>query len=359
MSKDRDFKRQHHLGPSRYDELPNYEYVAFTKKTYAPVMTIDVDAQFALSAIAQLRVIPNWIGVNAKSGHYQLISYLDRPVMGQERFSNERGRYNRVQRSLSSVLDGGDRHFARNLARNPLSANGEYSWHLVHHEAHSLDELEAAAGGSLAVEARVSTPPVSASSPRKRGTNSSSHGGVTAYRTISMGALAVSVDAMGQVMRNETIFRAGLAEARRLLSAGGPVTMRHMVDYLSWINQELGRADPRGPREMGCVIGAADSVVRYANDGSLIARGPKYSAAQRSAGGKTRAAQTRDSGLWDRIAEGGRVRGAEASRQVRAARSNDRKEEVRKLLSEGLSVADIMERTGLSRSSITRARKLD
>ena len=312
-------------------------------------MTIDVDEAFDIFRISGIGAQPNWIGVNTVSGHYQLIFYLDKPVFGR---GEERQHYNAIQRGINRALDG-DNHFARNLARSPFSESGQYEWSIVHHLTHTLAELHDAGihGGVLNAEQVIEK------SSRKidRGANT--------FPEIRKRALILSLATLAEptydaegLQRDTFLFRAGQLEAIRF---GSTVDQSHMFTFLSAVNEQIGRVDPRGSKPDSLVIAKARSITDWANHRMVVgARGKgsglsRWSAEQRVKGGEVQGRLNVLNGHWAHVSELGRTN----SQIIRSATSVIRSAEIQMLYGDGTTISQrkLGLQLGCSLSTIQRA----
>lgn len=306
-------------------DLPNYSYLSFSSKTRASVVTIDIDTKYDHDRIASLPLTPNGVGINQISGHSQIYFELEHPVYGD---GPPRRYFDAVARGLNLTL-GGDPHFSRTFARNPLDASGEYEWHAQHSQRFSLNELH-----ELATTDEAELP---------RATRSSK-------------ALMPERQYDGDklLMRGVYLFDAARYEGYRLRGAGRTVLVRDIRRVLNELNQEIALEDSRGGRNDRDLDAIAKSVVRFCNEKMSPGRGSGvglYTLEQTrrggQRGGKVQGQRNVESGHL------GEIRGQ--ANLTRTMNSIVLAEKIRSLRESGLTHKAIMEALAVSESTVKRA----
>lgn len=236
-SRDRDFADYRWID-SEVEQLADFQYWAPTHKKKSPLLIVDLDNEYEHDLITSFAATPNWIGINRKNHHSQLIYYLGNAVYGEA--SPARRYYNAVARHVTFSL-GGDPHFTRYMARNPFDVSGQYEWHAQHDGRYSLDELEAA---SL-----------------------TEYDGVTARKASSRSNSLVerTYDAEG-LQRRTLLWNTGRFEGYRLRGLGYTVEYDDIRAVLDPLNAEIAATDDRGGRDERTLHDLATHISRWCNE---------------------------------------------------------------------------------------------
>ncbi len=244
VSRDRDFAA-YRWEYAEADLLAEFQYWAPTHKKVSPLLTVDLDTQYEHDLIRSFAAPPNWIGINRKNYHSQLIYYLGNPVYGEA--SPARRYYNAVARQITFSL-GGDPHFTRYMARNPFDISGQYEWHAQHDGRYTLDELEAA-----------SITEYDGVTPRKAAKRSNA-------------LIERTYDAEG-LQRRTLLWNTGRFEGYRLRGLGYAVEYEDIRAVLDPLNAEIAATDDRGGRDERTLHELATFISRWCNENMIPGRG--------------------------------------------------------------------------------------